>query len=98
MSRNRTSEMKNFLMSAHNLFGRISNLECAIEERDEKLRDIAYILSHIVRAPLARLKGLIQVNLDMDLTEEEKKEYFILILKSADELDDVIKKIVRKTD
>ena len=69
----------------------------AIEAQNNRLQEIAWTQSHIVRAPLSRLMGLVQ---SMEELEKEigRSEVKILINKSAKELDDVIRSIVSKTD
>ncbi len=69
----------------------------AIELQNERLREISWIQSHIVRAPLARLMGLIDVVSDISVSNEEKLTALDYILLSANELDDVIKAITDKT-
>ncbi len=64
----------------------------AIEAQNEKLREISWIQSHIVRAPLARIMGLIQLFKDID-EEDEKEQMLDYVLISANELDEVIKGI-----
>ena len=67
-----------------------------LEVQNEKLRDIAWIQSHEVRAPLSRIMGLVMLvnrKNGIDLTEVLDH-----LLESAKELDDVIKKIVRETE
>jgi PAS domain S-box-containing protein len=69
-----------------------------IEKQNEKLREISWMQSHVVRAPLARLMGLISV---IDMNEElpaETKKIMDYIIKSAHELDDVIRDITLKTE
>ncbi len=68
-----------------------------IEEQNRKLKEIAWTQSHIVRAPLARLMGLINLFNTNAIDEHETKEYLNYILKSANELDEVIRSIVMKT-
>ncbi|MDP1727642.1 MAG: PAS domain S-box protein [Bacteroidota bacterium] len=68
-----------------------------IEEQNRKLKDIAWTQSHIVRAPLARLMGLIDLFNTDAIDAHEIKEYLNYILKSANELDEVIRSIVLKT-
>lgn len=68
-----------------------------IEEQNRKLKDIAWTQSHIVRAPLARIMGLVNLFNTNAIDERETKEYLNYILKSANELDGVIKSIVMKT-
>lgn len=69
----------------------------AIETQNEKLREISWLQSHVVRAPLARILGLIALlDISADLPEETK-EMMGYILKSAHELDSVIHDIVNKS-
>ena len=69
-----------------------------IEEQNTKLKEISWIQSHVVRAPLARLIGLVQLIKDLELKDLEKAEILDYILLSANDLDDVIKDINRKTE
>jgi PAS domain S-box-containing protein len=70
----------------------------AIEQQNTRLREIAWTQSHVVRAPLSRLMGLIEV---INLQPENKEFHLEMlnhVLHSAHELDGVIKTIVRNTD
>ncbi|MDX5477911.1 MAG: PAS domain S-box protein, partial [Cyclobacteriaceae bacterium] len=75
----------------------------AIEVQNTKLKEIAWIQSHIVRAPLARLVGLVDL-LEMEKRDDPDRsvatfdELFGYIRSSANELDDVIKEIIEKTE
>ena len=69
-----------------------------IEEKNERLQEIAWIQSHVVRAPLARLMGLVYAITESPNDEQHKNKFYQLILKSADELDDVIRDIADKAD
>lgn len=82
------------MLKAHDL--RISNER--YRQQNEKLRDIAWTQSHVVRAPLVRLMGLVDLldtgecgGLGMETVLEH-------IRSSAGELDEVIREIVRKAD
>ncbi|OAQ42208.1 hypothetical protein A5893_03585 [Pedobacter psychrophilus] len=69
----------------------------AIEKQNQNLKEISWMQSHVVRAPLARLMGLINIKdiiIDDEMTEEE---FYNLIMKSANELDTAIKEITNKT-
>ena len=66
----------------------------AIEEQNNKLREIAWTQSHVFRAPVARLMGLIELIKDNELSFEEKDEILNFIIKSANEIDTIIKNIV----
>jgi diguanylate cyclase len=76
------------------------NYITAIEEQNKVLLEIAWMQSHVVRAPLARLMGL--VNLLMlkhdDLKEISTSDLLGYIQNSAEELDNIIRDIVRKTE
>ena len=70
----------------------------AIEDQNVKLRDIAWTQSHIVRAPLARIMGFVDL-LNENLEGDYNKADFIKhIRNSAYELDDIIRTIVKKTE
>ncbi|WP_460319006.1 PAS domain-containing protein [Algoriphagus taiwanensis] len=68
-----------------------------IESQNTLLREIAWIQSHVVRAPLARLMGLISLLKDPEIIESEKEEIFKFINSSAEELDQIIRDISDKT-
>ncbi|WP_375579840.1 response regulator [Marivirga tractuosa] len=69
----------------------------AIEIQNEKLKDIAWTQSHVVRAPLARLIGLVNLLGEGKIEEEKKQEFYKHIENSAMELDDIIKSVVEKS-
>lgn len=68
----------------------------AIEEQNAKLRDIAWFQSHVVRAPLTRIMGIISLLKDFpeDKHSPELLEHLFI---SAHELDEVIHSIVKRT-
>ncbi len=68
----------------------------AIEEQNQKLRDIAWIQSHIVRSPLARMMGLIDVFANHCVSEEEKNLLANHVVECAHELDKIITDISDK--
>jgi PAS domain S-box-containing protein len=69
----------------------------AIEERNHKLQQIAFMQSHIVRAPLCRVLGLVDLIIanKNNGVDYEMMEYLDLSVK---ELDDVVKTIILTTD
>lgn len=70
----------------------------AIEKQNKKLNDIAWMQSHVVRAPLASLMGLAHLLADEKAeTTETREEILVKLLASANELDGVIKKISEQT-
>jgi PAS domain S-box-containing protein len=73
------------------------NYTNAIEEQNIKLKEIAWMQSHVVRAPLARILGLINAVDDYDKIKMSQKELFGHIESSAHELDGIIREIVAKS-
>lgn len=69
----------------------------AIEDQNKKLKEIAWIQSHLVRAPVARILGLIDL-LKNDKEKAHQVELLNYIYDSTQELDVLIKDIVDKTD
>lgn len=69
----------------------------AIEDQNKRLQEIAWMQSHVVRAPLARLMSLVMA---MDSLEKDfgKENFRKMIMDSAEELDEIIRDIVNKTD
>lgn len=75
---------------------RISNER--YRQQNERLRDIAWTQSHVVRAPLVRLMGLVDLLKTGDCGRLGMDSTLDLIRSSADELDEVITEIVKKAD
>jgi PAS domain S-box-containing protein len=71
----------------------------ALEQQNEALKEIAWIQSHIVRAPLAKIMGLVQI-LQEDKDEEDFSPDFVLdaILDASNELDRVVREISEKSN
>jgi len=70
----------------------------AIENQNAKLRDIAFMQSHIVRAPLARIMGLMSLILPGPNVVTQDKKLFEFLDISVKELDDVIRAIVSTSE
>lgn len=68
-----------------------------IEKQNLKLQEIAWMQSHVVRAPLARMMGIIDFMNDDSLSESDKQELLTNLLSSASELDEIIRNISSKT-
>lgn len=75
---------------------RLKHLE-ALQSQNEKLKEIAWMQSHIVRAPLARLMGLVDMVLDESTTEKDRSIALDYFKASAKELDKIINDIVVKS-
>lgn len=68
-----------------------------IEKQNQRLKEIAWMQSHVVRAPLARMMGLINVMKQDVLSDKETEKYLLLILESALELDEIVRDVVEKS-
>ncbi|MBC7382091.1 MAG: PAS domain S-box protein [Bacteroidia bacterium] len=93
---NGLGEHTHFIAIERDVTERIKHLQ-AIEDQNTKLKEIAWTQSHVVRAPLARIMGIVDLFNSDALEEHETHEYLNYILSSANELDAVIKSIVLKT-
>lgn len=68
-----------------------------VECQNEQLRKIAWSQSHMVRAPLSRIMGLVNILTNYPSSRIEEKTLFDALLLSATELDDIIRDIVKQT-
>ncbi|TDO20904.1 PAS domain S-box protein [Pedobacter duraquae] len=70
------------------------NLNLKLEQQNKKLRDISWIQSHEVRAPAAKILGIVDlISSDKGELSNELNELFLYLRNSAIELDEVIAKI-----
>ena len=69
----------------------------AIEEQNTKLQEIAWTQSHMVRAPLSRILGIAGLLKEVSPDSSEFPQLIGFLQTSAEELDDVIRKIVDHT-
>lgn len=85
------------IILANDITERFAYIE-AIEKQNEKLKEIAWIQSHLVRAPLSRMMGIIDAikNEGFDSIDNEKLYEYLLI--SAEELDIIIRDITKKSE
>ncbi|MGM0390106.1 MAG: PAS domain S-box protein [Bacteroidota bacterium] len=75
----------------------IQNHIQTIEDHNDRLKDIAWTQSHVVRAPLARIMGIVDL-LQTDNDIEDQEDLLKHILNSATELDGIIRKITNQTE
>jgi PAS domain S-box-containing protein len=68
----------------------------AIEKQNMQLQEIAWTQSHIMRAPVARILGLVQLLQHFEQTEAQANELLTHLFESTDELDLVIRDVVNK--
>jgi len=70
----------------------------AIEKQNEKLKEIAWIQSHVVRAPLARMMGIANLVRELKTESAECDNLLGHLLNSCNELDTIIRDIATKSD
>ena len=70
----------------------------AIENHNKRLKEIAWTQSHLVRAPLAKVMGLVDLLLNYKNDLENTEEVLKNILNSANELDAIIRKIAFESE
>ncbi|MBC7389165.1 MAG: PAS domain S-box protein [Opitutaceae bacterium] len=70
----------------------------AIQDQNLKLQDIAWIQSHVVRAPLTRLMGLVSLLKNPNNLEFNQTELLDQVSKSANEVDQIIREIVKNAE
>jgi PAS domain S-box-containing protein len=68
-----------------------------LENQNNKLKEIAWTQSHLVRAPLSKIMGLVSVLQKGLLSSEDQSKYLFHINESTKELDNVIRVITSKT-
>lgn len=85
------------LVLANDITDRLNYIK-AIEQQNDKLRDIAWVQSHVVRTPLSRLMAIANLLQEGADSEEETTELLQFMKQSADELDAIINDISSKTD
>ncbi|HBY68079.1 MAG TPA: hypothetical protein DEG69_10160 [Flavobacteriaceae bacterium] len=69
----------------------------AIEDQNKLLKQIAWEQSHLFRAPLSRLMGIIDLIDNGELQVSEKEDLLIDVIESANEMDIIVKDISEKT-
>lgn len=67
----------------------------AVEDQNKRLKEISWIQSHIIRAPLSRIMGLVPLIADNN-DAADREEMLGYLMLSANELDEVIKNITHK--
>jgi DNA-binding response OmpR family regulator len=76
----------------------LSTINAAIREQNTKLKEIAWIQSHVVRAPLARFIGIVSLLKAYGARNAAEMDYFLqLSIDSAQELDQIIRDITLKS-
>ncbi|WP_184543761.1 PAS domain-containing protein [Mucilaginibacter sp. FT3.2] len=69
-----------------------------VEQQNKQLNEIAWMQSHVIRAPLARTMGLIEVYRSCDADDSERADLITQISDSVWELDAIIREIVGRAE
>lgn len=69
----------------------------AIESKNKELQNIAWLQSHVMRAPVAKIMGIVHLLQQIELSQKEKDELLVDLVSCATELDQVIHNIAQKT-
>jgi PAS domain S-box-containing protein len=85
------------IILANDITERFVHIE-AIEKQNEKLKEIAWIQSHVVRAPLARIMGLVDLIKTQGFDCNDNEKLYDYLMQSAEELDTIIRDISKKTE
>lgn len=83
------------VLLAHDITERYNYVQ-AIEKQNKLLREIAWTQSHVVRAPLARMLGLINLISEDSVLLDEKVAMMDHLINSAHELDKIVIDITNK--
>ena len=70
----------------------------AIEDQNKLLKQIAWEQSHLFRAPLSRLMGIVDLIDNGKLQVSEKEDLLTDVIESANEMDTIVKDISEKTN
>ncbi len=70
----------------------------ALESQNDKLREIAWTQSHVVRAPLARMMGIVNLLKEGNIQENELSIFLEHLKNSADQFDQIIREITSKAE
>lgn len=70
----------------------------AVEKQNQQLKEISWMQSHVVRAPLTRIVGLIGLLRDRHESVTEREKMLDYLLSAANELDNIIGSINAKSE
>lgn len=76
---------------------KVASRTLVLREQNKRLTEYAFFNSHILRAPVSRIRGLLSL-LTMKIDWEEEQKVRVLLAASMNELDLAIKSINEKLD
>jgi GAF domain-containing protein len=77
----------------YSLESRVEQRTRELHEQNKKLTEYAFVNAHLLRGPLSRILGLVEIIQQPQTTKEELITYIELLHKSTKELDGVVHKI-----
>lgn len=93
--KDKTGNIKGFITAFQNITKQELFL-LTLEGKNKQLQDLASDQSHLVRAPLARILGIIELLQHIEIDPEEKVELINYLKISGEELDEALKDISQK--
>ena len=93
--KNKKGQLTGYLAAFQNITVQETFLK-NLESKNKHLKELASDQSHLVRAPLARILGIIELVQNVDLTPGERSDLIKHIKSSGEELDKALKDISRK--
>jgi len=84
------------IISIHDVTEKNQQMQ-AIQKQNEILKEIAWTQSHVVRAPVARLMGIVNIMKNKEINDSDKDVFYDHLFNSALELDEIIKSVVDKS-
>ncbi|MEB2774126.1 PAS domain S-box protein [Algoriphagus sp. D3-2-R+10] len=93
--KNKEGEVIGYLAAFQNITDQETFLN-SLEAKNRQLRELATDQSHLVRAPLARILGIIELMQGVDLESSEKVELITHLKTSGEELDEALRDISHK--
>jgi PAS domain S-box-containing protein len=94
---NEQGELTRMIGSMQDITDRMKYIR-TVEAQNQRLKDIAWTQSHIVRAPLSNMLGVINLLLDEMMEDDPKKELVYLMSRLGTDLDMIIQNIIRETE
>ncbi|MFY7652651.1 MAG: PAS domain-containing protein [Chitinophagaceae bacterium] len=94
--RNETGKPVRLLGALKNMTDK-NNILRQLQQQNKQLSEIAFQQSHLVRAPIVKMKGLIAAMQHELIKPEELPEYLNYLMQTVDELDVIVHKIVEQT-
>jgi len=93
--KDKKGKVKGYLTAFQNITKQ-ENFLNSLEAKNKQLQEIASDQSHLVRAPLARILGIIELMQNIKLDPDEKLDLITYLKTSGEELDEALKDISQK--